>query len=125
MAAGIRSADGTKVRFDVNGLPTTVTSYHAYAVDPTGTPTYLGPLTVTNGVAKAEFSTPMNQFMLVVSPNMTWPTSTVTFVWALTYSASGSVLLLNVFSSPSPPFPKRWNFLSPLEKRLHGPFRIP
>jgi hypothetical protein len=69
MAHVIRSADGTKVRFDVNGLPTTVTSYHAYAVDPTGTPTYLGPLTVTNGVAKAEFSTPMNQFMLVVSPN--------------------------------------------------------
>ena len=69
MAHVIRSADGTKVRFDVNGLPTTVTSYHAYAVDPTGTPTYLGPLTVTNGVAKAEFTTPMNQFMLVVSPN--------------------------------------------------------
>ena len=30
--------------------------------------THLGPLTVTNGVATADFSTPLNQFMLVVSP---------------------------------------------------------
>lgn len=65
----MRSADGTKVYFDMSGLPTSVTSYHAYAVDPTGTPTYLGPITISNGVAKAEFTTPMNQFMLVVSPN--------------------------------------------------------
>jgi hypothetical protein len=41
---------------------------YAYAVDPTGTPTLLGPITVENGLAKAEFSTPLNQFMLVVSP---------------------------------------------------------
>ena len=65
----MRSADGTKVYFDMSGLPTSVTSYHAYAVDPTGTPTYLGPITISNGVAKAEFTTPMNQFMIVVSPN--------------------------------------------------------
>ena len=65
----MRSADGTKVYFDMSGLPTSVTSYHAYAVDPTGTPTYLGPITVSNGVAKSEFTTPLNQFMLVVSPN--------------------------------------------------------
>ena len=65
----MRSADGTKVYFDMSGVPATVTSYHAYAVDPTGTPTYLGPITFTNGVAKSEFTTPMNQFMLVVSPN--------------------------------------------------------
>jgi len=65
----MRSAGGTKVYFDMSGVPATVTSYHAYAVDPTGTPTYLGPITFTNGVAKSEFTTPMNQFMLVVSPN--------------------------------------------------------
>ena len=65
----MRSADGTKVYFDMSGLPTSVTSYHAYAVDPTGTPTYLGPITISNGVAKAEFTTAMNQFMIVVSPN--------------------------------------------------------
>ena len=64
----IRSADGTKVALDLNGLPTTTTSYYAYAVDPTGTPTLLGPVTVTNGVATAEFTTPMDKFMLVLSP---------------------------------------------------------
>jgi len=64
----VRSADGTKVFFDMSGLPATVTSYHAYAVDPAGVVTHLGPLTVANGVAKAEFSTPLDQFMLVVSP---------------------------------------------------------
>jgi hypothetical protein len=69
IARVIRSADGTKVYFDMSDLPATVTSYHAYAVDPAGTITHLGPVTVANGVAKAEFSTPMNQFMLVVSPN--------------------------------------------------------
>ena len=69
MARVMRSADGTKVYFDISDLPATATSYHAYAVDPTGTPTYLGPITVSGGIAKAEFATPMNQFMLVVSPN--------------------------------------------------------
>jgi hypothetical protein len=64
----IRSADGTKVYFDMSELPATVSGYHAYAVDPAGAVTHLGPITVSNGVAKAEFSTPLNQFMLVVSP---------------------------------------------------------
>jgi hypothetical protein len=68
VARVMRSADGTKVYFDMSELPTTVTSYHAYAVDPAGAVTHLGPITVSNGVAKAEFSTPLNQFMLVVSP---------------------------------------------------------
>ncbi|HTH50883.1 MAG TPA: hypothetical protein VL501_03060 [Pyrinomonadaceae bacterium] len=71
MAHVVRTADGTKVVFDVNGVPTDATSYYAYAVDPTGTPTLLGPVTVTNGVAKAEFTTPMDRFMLVLSPNGT------------------------------------------------------
>lgn len=68
IARVIRSADGTKVYFDMSDLPATVTSYNAYAIDPTGAVTLLGPVTVTNGVAKAEFTTPLNQFMLAVSP---------------------------------------------------------
>ena len=68
IARVIRSADGTKVYFDMSDLPTTVTSYNAYAIDPTGVVTLLGPVTVTNGAAKAEFTTPLNQFMLAVSP---------------------------------------------------------
>lgn len=68
IARVIRSADGTKVFFDMSDLPATVTSYHAYAIDPAGVVTHLGPVTVTNGVAKAEFATPLNQFMIAVSP---------------------------------------------------------
>lgn len=64
----MRAADGTKVWVDLAGVTGDTTAFHAYAVDPAGTPTYLGPLTVANGVAKGEFSTPMNQFMLVLSP---------------------------------------------------------
>ena len=68
VARVMRAADGTKVWVDLTGVPSTTTSMYAYAVDPAGTPTLLGPITVTNGIAKAEFSTPMNQFMLVLSP---------------------------------------------------------
>jgi len=64
----MRAADGTKVWFDLSGVPATTTTMYAYAVDPAGVPTLLGPITVNNGIAKAEFSTPLNQFMLVVSP---------------------------------------------------------
>jgi hypothetical protein len=68
IARVMRAADGTKVWVDLKGVPTTTTSMYAYAVDPAGVPTLLGPIAVTNGIAKAEFSTPMNQFMLVLSP---------------------------------------------------------
>ena len=68
VARVMRSADGTKVWLDLSAVPSTATSMYAYAVDPSGTPTLLGPITVTNGIAKAEFTTPLNQFMLIVSP---------------------------------------------------------
>jgi len=68
VARVMRAADGTKVWVDLTGVPASTTSMYAYAVDPTGVPTLLGPVTIANGVAKAEFSTPMNQFMLVLSP---------------------------------------------------------
>lgn len=69
IARVVRSADGTKVYLDVSGVPADTKTYYAYAVDPSGTPTLLGPLTFENGVAKAEFMTPMNQFMVVLSGN--------------------------------------------------------
>jgi len=68
VARVMRAADGTKVWVDLSAVPASTTSVYAYAVDPAGTPTLLGPITIENGVAKAEFSTPMNQFMLVLSP---------------------------------------------------------
>jgi hypothetical protein len=64
----VRTADGTKVVLDVTGVPGETKSYYAYAVDPSGNPTFLGPVMVDKGIGKAEFATPMNQFMLVLSP---------------------------------------------------------
>jgi hypothetical protein len=79
----LRSANGTKVMFDLSGAPADWTNVYAYAIDPSGTPTLLGPITFANGVGKAEFSTPMNQFMVVLSPEQnlsTWnDTSTYYF----------------------------------------------
>ena len=63
----IRSANGTQIVFNVNGLPATG-HYYAYAIDPTGVPTVLGPLTIENGVAIGTFQTSLNQFMLALSP---------------------------------------------------------
>ena len=64
----LRAADGTKVYLDLAGVTGDTKSYYAYAVDAKGMPTLLGPVMIENGLAKAEFSTPMNQFMLVLSP---------------------------------------------------------
>ncbi|MBA3353632.1 MAG: hypothetical protein H0U23_14645 [Blastocatellia bacterium] len=69
VARVMRTADGTKVWVDLSGVPATTSMMYAYAVDPAGVPTLLGPIMVEGGLAKAEFATPMNQFMLVVSPN--------------------------------------------------------
>jgi len=65
----MRSADGSHVVFDMTDVPGDVTNYHAYAVDPSGAATYLGPITFTGGAGKADFTTTLNQFMVVLSPN--------------------------------------------------------
>ncbi len=64
----MRSANGTKVWMDLTGVTGDAKSYYAYAVDSKGMPTLLGPVMIENGIGKAEFSTPMNQFMIVLSP---------------------------------------------------------
>ena len=64
----MRTTAGTKVFFDVAGAPADWKNVYAYAVDPTGSTTMLGPIEFSNGVGKAEFTTPMDKFMLVVSP---------------------------------------------------------
>jgi hypothetical protein len=63
-----RSADGTHLVFNMTGVPADVSHYNAYAVDPSGAATLLGPITFTNGTATADFTTPLNQFMVVLSP---------------------------------------------------------
>lgn len=64
----LRTADGTKIMLDLANVSGDTKSFYAYAVDANGMPTLLGPVMIENGIAKAEFSTPMNQFMLVLSP---------------------------------------------------------
>ena len=68
IARVMRSADGTRVVFNVSGVPAGTSNFFAYAVDPAGTPTLLGPIAITNGTGTAEFTTPMSQFMLALSP---------------------------------------------------------
>lgn len=65
----MRMGNETTVNFDLSGVGNTASSYYAYTVDPTGAVTYLGPVNSDSGLAKASFTTPLNQFMLVLSPN--------------------------------------------------------
>jgi hypothetical protein len=63
----MRMDDQTTVNLDLSGLDNN-SNYYVYAVDPAGNTTYLGPVTGENGLAKTSFTTPLNQFMLVLSP---------------------------------------------------------
>lgn len=69
VARVMRSNDGTRVALDLSGLPADAKNYYVYAVDQTGAVTLLGPATVNSGTGTASFTTPMSQFMLVLSPN--------------------------------------------------------
>jgi hypothetical protein len=63
----MRTADGTTILLNANGL-TNVNGLNLYAVDPSGKVTMLGPINVNNGVATQTFTTPLDKFMLVLSP---------------------------------------------------------
>ncbi|HYO62327.1 MAG TPA: hypothetical protein VER08_01595 [Pyrinomonadaceae bacterium] len=64
----MRSGNLTTITMDANGL-TNVAGLNVYAVDPTGTVTLLGPLNVANGAVTQSFTTPLDRFMLVASPD--------------------------------------------------------
>lgn len=65
----MRMDDGTTVALDLSGLPADTKSFYVYAVDSSGKTTLLGPASVENGISKTTFSTPLSQFMLVLSPD--------------------------------------------------------
>ncbi len=65
----MRTGTETTVNFDLSGVGNSAANCYAYAVDASGAITYLGPISAENGVATAAFKTPLNQFMLVLSPN--------------------------------------------------------
>jgi hypothetical protein len=64
----MRMPDHTMVTLDLSGLPGDATAMNLYAVDPFGKVTLLGPVAFTNGVSTQSFQTPLDRFMLVLSP---------------------------------------------------------
>lgn len=65
----LRADDGTTVMLDLSGLPAEAKNYYVYAVDPTGATTFLGPAVIEGGISKVTFNTPLDKFMLVLSPD--------------------------------------------------------
>jgi hypothetical protein len=72
----LRTASGTTVNLDLSGLTGDVSSLNLYAVDPMGHATLLGPVSATNGTATFNTTTPLNRFMLVLSPDANLTTIT-------------------------------------------------
>lgn len=97
----MRAADGTTIAVDLAGLPVDAKNYYIYAVDPTGAVTLLGPTVITNGVSKATFTTPMDKFMLVLSPNegLTEYVATTPYVFRSAVPTGYAVVPVTVTSS--------------------------
>jgi hypothetical protein len=78
----VRMSDHTMINLNATGL-NNISGLNLYAVDPMGKVTLLGPVNVNNGAATQSFQTPLNSFMLVLSPegNLTTisPTTSVAF----------------------------------------------
>ena len=64
-----RMADGTAINLNLSGLANDVSTLNLYAVDPTGKATLLGPIAINNGTATYNTVTPLDKFMLVLSPD--------------------------------------------------------
>ena len=64
----MRSGDATTINLDLTGLPSDTAALNVYAVDSTNKVTLLGPVTVASGGAKQTFTTPLDRFMIVLSP---------------------------------------------------------
>jgi len=66
----MRTTTGTTINMNLTGLNTDVSNLNLYAVDPLGHSTLLGPVTVNNGVGTFSSTTtsPLDRFMLVLSP---------------------------------------------------------
>ena len=82
-ATVLRTADGTKIIVNVNDLEANSPDIYAYAVDPNGRTSFLGPVVKHDGMAMGEFSTKADKFMIVISPNKEMtsydPTTTVLY----------------------------------------------
>lgn len=63
----LRAADGTTIKVNLTGLPADMTALNLYAVDPTGTVSLLGPITIANAAGTFTTTTPLTRFMLFSS----------------------------------------------------------
>jgi hypothetical protein len=68
LAKVLRHGDLTTINLDLASLPADMSNFNVYAVDPMGKFTLLGPVTVANGAVTQTFTTPLDKFMLVMSP---------------------------------------------------------
>ncbi len=64
----MRMENETMIDLDTSNFGDSAANYFVYAVEPNGKVTYLGPARSEDGMAKTTFKTPLNQFMLVLSP---------------------------------------------------------
>jgi hypothetical protein len=78
----MRMNDDTTVTLDLSGLPADAAAMNLYAVDPFGKVTMLGPVAFTNGVSTQSFHTPLDRFMLVLSPEANLTSYTPTGAYA-------------------------------------------
>lgn len=70
----LRDDDGTRIKLNLTGLPTDLTTLNLYAVDAAGVATSLGPIMVNNGLGTFTTTTPLDKFMLIASPENTLTT---------------------------------------------------
>ncbi len=64
----MRMENETMIDLDLSALGNSADDYFVYAVEPNGKVTYLGPARSAEGMTRTTFKTPLNQFMLVLSP---------------------------------------------------------
>ena len=83
----IHMADGTKIALDLSGLPADAAAMSLYAVDPFGKVTLVGPVTFANGIAQQTYTTPLDKFMLVLSPESNLTTYAPTTAYAFRSAA--------------------------------------
>jgi len=68
-ATVIRNPDSTTIKLNLTGVTGDMSNLNLYAVDPAGAVTLLGPVVAENGIATYTTTTPLNKFMLVLSPD--------------------------------------------------------
>ncbi|MEO6049775.1 MAG: hypothetical protein ABIP78_00380, partial [Pyrinomonadaceae bacterium] len=64
----MRQGMDTVINLDLTGMKGDLNSYNLYAIDPMGKVTSLGPVSVNDGIGTMSVKTPLDKFMLVLSP---------------------------------------------------------